>query len=68
VEIKINETAMTKKLINVNTSVTVSHRIGEAPWWSSCQPTAFITLCEVLRKQWLVIKCKSKQTNMDKNK
>ena len=48
---------------SVNTSVTVSHRIGEGPWRSSSQPTPFITFCVVLKKQQLEIKYKNKQTN-----
>jgi len=30
-------------------SATVSHKIGERPWRSSCQPTPFITFWTVLK-------------------
>jgi len=36
---------------NVNTNVTVSHRIGEGPWRSSQAPRS-ITFCVVLKKQY----------------
>jgi len=36
--------------MNVNTSVAVSHTLGEGPWRSSCQATPLITFCVVLKK------------------
>jgi len=45
--------------MNVDTSVTMSYRIG--PWWSSSQPNPFITLCSV--RKTVVGNQMQKQTN-----
>jgi len=39
---------MARKLSKATKIVTVSHRIGERPWRSSCQPSLFETFWQVV--------------------
>jgi len=48
VNIRINENSG-KIIDQCKQCVTLSHKIGEGQWWSSGQPSPFITFCQVLK-------------------